>query len=447
MKKPLAALTFVTAVAAAGAMGTANAEAPAPPRFLSGYAGALPSQSRDKAGDYFRKPQVRALALQLANGPVARDRAEQALAGSGASVDDLLRVKLVRAEGGDLRLAFAFFTADDIRRVHAVAARHVPSLVSAYRTDAPRLNAILARYDAASVNRKLLAFDLVAGLSLNWDALSFLDQAGYRKPVLVEGPGWHYSFWASGETPEYSYKAYYWGSTTFPAGSANFPDAPLDYSFSSFGDPDSDPRMNMPDLVTLPPDQMTPPVREAATALGFHDDDTLGFGLKNVLGLSLTRDFGSLLFALRSGPRTQAELAEAAPGVDRARLPAELRLLEAIDYVVKDGRERYALRVPVLDAQDKALVDAITAENRRILRVWMKRHYAEMRRELSDLSAVRQGVPYEALFTQIWHELFGLTTRELVAEGLLADPYGKQNPSPGSLSMLWRTSVYHFDWK
>jgi hypothetical protein len=58
------------------------------------------------------------------------------------------------------------------------------------------------------------------------------------------------------------------------------------------------------------------------------------------------------------------------------------------------------------------------------------------------LTAARQGVPFPVLFTQIWHEIFGLTTRELAAKGVIEDPRGPGSSWDGSIPAVWRTSVY-----
>ena len=54
------------------------------------------------------------------------------------------------------------------------------------------------------------------------------------------------------------------------------------------------------------------------------------------------------------------------------------------------------------------------------------------------------GVPFEALFTQVWHEIFGLATRELALRHMIASAYGDAVRHKGSLSVLWRQSLYSF---
>ena len=72
---------------------------------------------------------------------------------------------------------------------------------------------------------------------------------------------------------------------------------------------------------------------------------------------------------------------------------------------------------------------------------------APLRARLQSLTALTQGEPYEGLFTQIWHEMFGLATRQLVAEGLVGDPFLPANPSPGSLGMAWRPELLQRAWR
>lgn len=64
---------------------------------------------------------------------------------------------------------------------------------------------------------------------------------------------------------------------------------------------------------------------------------------------------------------------------------------------------------------------------------------------LGIATALRQGVPFECLFTQIWHELFGLATRQLVRSGILFDPAGRLVRYKGSYPTIWRRALYNFN--
>jgi hypothetical protein len=246
--------------------------------------------------------------------------------------------------------------------------------------------------------------------------------------------------------PGYSYKGYYWGSSSFPADAANL-DPPLDFTFSSFGDPESDPRMNFPDLLALPPEQMTPPVRTAAQALGLHDDDTLGMSLKNVIGLGRARSLGAMLFAMRGGAQTKAQICAAIPPDSASECDGTLALLVATGYVQAKDADSFVLLVPVFDQADQKMLNSALALSRSVITDWLTQNYTPMRRELVGLTAVRQGIPYPALFSQIWHELFGLATRELAANGTIADPRAPDTSWNGSIPVVWRASLYHHKWQ
>lgn len=409
--------------------------------YFAGYAGTLPPSPEDRAKTYFNRHEVRRLIHTLEQGPISEGQAERSLAGTGTKLADLTRMRLVALDRGRVSIAFAYFTAADMRLIHEVAAKYVPSLVTEYGSHATELARILSHYPLASVSRKRLAFVLLAGVSLNWDGLRLLSDLGYRKPRLVQGPGWRYSFWASADTPGYSYKGYYWGSSTFPADSINL-NPPLDFSFSSFGDPFSDPRMNFPDLFELQPKDMTPQVRKAAKALGLRNDSVLGNTVSDVIGLDRARGVGAMLFTMRHGARDAAGICATLPHGEHDDCRGSLSLLVAAGYIREVGHGSFVLLVPVFDLQDKPLADAALALSRETMTVWLNKNYSSIRRDLSSLTALRAGVPYPALFTQIWHELFGLTTRELVKRGLIEDPYGPGVAWKGSIPAVWRTAVF-----
>lgn len=402
-------------------------------QFFSGYAGSLPSRDVDKARTFFDRPAVRGLLARLEGGSLSREAVESTLQGSGTSLSDLLHVRLIRPDGDRYAIGFAYFTADDMRRIYAVADRAAPSLAAAYRARKSEFDRIFSRYPVSTVPRDRIAFVLISGFCLNWDGLEVTRELGYRRPVWVEGDGYRYSFWASETVAQRDYREVYWGSSTFPP-------QPAEYAFSSFGDPDSDPRMNMPDLLFMPPKEMAPAVGAAAGRVGVHDEDAFGMHFEQVLGSSVATKVSAVLFALREKPQTSAQLEAEAEDSTQALLA----LLTEVQYVSADGRGVYHLTVPVFDRGDKGLVTDTIALSRAIMRSWLRQHLPEMKRELSGLTAVANGLPFEAVFTQIWHEIFGQVTRDLAQSGVTASAYGQDVRYKGSLSVLWRPVLYSF---
>jgi hypothetical protein len=198
--------------------------------------------------------------------------------------------------------------------------------------------------------------------------------------------------------------------------------------------------MNMPDLLFMPPKEMAPAVGAAAERAGVHDEDAFGMHFEQVLGRSGGAKISALLFALRKQPQTYVQL-EAAFG---DRTPALLALLTEIQYVAADARGVYHLTVPVFDRGDKAMVTETIALSRTIMRAWLRQHLPEMKRDLSGLTAIDNGLSFEAVFTQIWHEIFGQVTRDLARSGVTGSAYGPDIRYKGSLSVLWRPVLYSF---
>ena len=298
---------------------------PAEREFASGYAGSLPADPTFRARTYFNTPSVRRLIFEMENGPTTRVRVDEALRDTGFYLDQLLRLKILRQHKDQFFIAFNYFTRDDMVAIYRVAEERVPSLVDAYLERQDEFEAIFDTYPVKSVLRDRIALVLIAGISLNWDGLNLTLEQGFRKPNLVEGEHWRYSFWAAEQVPGRSTRGFIWGSSTFPLNEFNFPNEPVDFAFSSFGDPHSEPRMNLPDLLGISREAMAPGVREASERIGLLSEQFLGREYEGVLGFELGRDIGSLLFGLRGGAKPAGELVTYVR--EPEKLPALLALL------------------------------------------------------------------------------------------------------------------------
>jgi len=81
------------------------------------------------------------------------------------------------------------------------------------------------------------------------------------------------------------------------------------------------------------------------------------------------------------------------------------------------------------------MVNAVLRLSRDVMTDWLAQRHSAIRQQLAGLSAVKAGVPYGDMFTQIWHYLFGTTNRMLVEKGLFADPY--RRAAPGFIPAVW----------
>ena len=63
------------------------------------------------------------------------------------------------------------------------------------------------------------------------------------------------------------------------------------------------------------------------------------------------------------------------------------------------------------------------------------------RARISSLTALRQGVPFTVIYSEVWHYIFGHANYFLAADGLITDPYAEAWPFRGFVPVLWATSI------
>jgi hypothetical protein len=151
-------------------------------------------------------------------------------------------------------------------------------------------------------------------------------------------------------------------------------------------------------------------------------------------------DAGLVLARLAVEARPKAKLREAL-GLPAARFEATVSLLEALGYI-RCEPDVYRLAVPVLIERDRVLVDSTLAIGRAVLTDWLERHNPELRRELAGLSPMKNGLPFELVFSEVWHYLFGFATKALAESGFVLDPRGPGRADKGYVPLVWANSLY-----
>ena len=61
---------------------------------------------------------------------------------------------------------------------------------------------------------------------------------------------------------------------------------------------------------------------------------------------------------------------------------------------------------------------------------WHESNYDRVREALSDLTPIKNGVPFERVYTEIWHFVFGIANRTLVEEGAVRGSLRRRAPLP-----------------
>jgi hypothetical protein len=401
----------------------AAVQQPAEPQLNAGITGTYNGPDRLNPSRVLREPRVARLMLDLAETP--RDRAwlESNLTGSEITLDDLQTIGLVREENGRFVIAFNLFTRADVMKVRQVAGLRTESLAEAYLTQRTEFEQALARYNMPDVDRRAIAYILIGCFSLNWDVGDVTATKKYRVAVR-ERPGLGtFDVWAEEKTPELSLEGVYWGSHN-----EYFPEVVL----TSFGDHFSLPRNTFPDLLwsadgTSWSTKIPKPLRDS---LRLVEADGLTHQIRRI---------GRVMLALRGGPQTPADLAKTI-GLDESEIQHALALLAEVDYIrQEDGR--YAAMIPVLTVQDKPMMDDVLRISRQIFYDWLAANFEPIREDLAGITPLRYSVPYDEVFTQVWHYLFGIANKRLVENGFFADPYAPDRKFKGFLPAVWDRSL------
>jgi hypothetical protein len=385
----------------------------------TGVTGTVSASGKANPGFVMRPIQVQRLLLEVAHAPQDRERAARALEGSGITVDDLLVLRLLRTDHGRLMINFNLLTQEDQAEILQAVSTHATTLAEGFLARRGPIDALLAERTLRDVPAADFAYILVGCFSLDWDGLRYTNDPRFRSGPTHRSGGDAYTPWAKERGNLVSLRALYWGSHNTTKDGINL---------TTFGDHHALPRVGFPDLTwLLDADTESVPedggMRASMTAVAYRFLDQIHGAV------------GRTMESLGSGPKSAEELAEATH-LDPETLADLLDLLQKVGYVAQDG-SRYRAMIPVLTEADTPMVRGVLALGREVIRQWHEEHYDELAADLGDLTPVRSGVPYEVVYTEVWHYLFGLTNRKLVEAGMLADPYASSREHKGFVPVVW----------
>jgi len=390
-----------------------------------GITGSIPGNTplTQNPGHVLNLRQVQELLLELAASPRDRSYIEAALAGSDITPADLEAMHALRAENGEYVIDFTFLTADDQRLVRDVSHRYGRSLAEAHLRRWPEIEETLSAYQMEHVNQRAVVFVLLGCFALDWGGLRLTSELGYRG----SREDWPYLLWALEKRDEFSVKGFYWG------GHSEYTE---NLALTTFGDHFALPRYGLPDLFWRMPGGLRsvpapPEVKSLLARIGNRQLDPLN------------EQVTDMVVALRSGEKTAEQLGEAA-GTGSAQTEDLLRLLEELEYVRRvDGH--YAAIIPVFGAEDRPMILGLLRISREVTTPWLHENYERIQADLGTITPLECGVPYNEVFNQIWHYIFGYANQTLVAEGKFYDPYGGTRKYEGFIPVVWHRGVFRPD--
>lgn len=371
------------------------------------------------------RPAVRSLVLELAGGALPPGAVQDRLAGSGLEVAALRASGILREQDGTYALGFGLFTREDVQRLSEVGERYGAVLAASLLEHRDRLDQPIAGMTAPGVSEEQTRYIVVGCFMLNWLAGPIGRELGLATAARPHGNGGEYALWAM-DRPRASLEGLYWGSHN------DYRDG---YVLTSFGDHAALPRQAFPDLLRR--------MRGAVLRVGpapAADDGLAGLAA----GLAAARidgigdDAGAIMLALRNGPLGPTELL-ATTGIDPHRLHETLELLVALEYVRSWSQTTHAAAVPVLGPGDLEALREVRAVVGPVMTEFMRQHLEALRDDLSGTAPLRNGVPFEEIFTHVWHEVFARANRTLVKEGWFADP--EDRTFPGFIPAVWHPSL------
>jgi hypothetical protein len=421
MPARLMLVTGATVVASICAIAAAVVSQREARTFQTGITGSAPSGPGNPTA-MMSTPAVRQVLLDLAEGAIAIADANRRLAGSPYDVPAIVEAGLARIDAGALRLALNYVSADDQRLMSEKARAYGRELADLVLARRPELEAAVAPLAATAEERRAILFFLVGCMALDWDGLAYTERAGYRASATVTGPGFAYTPWMKENAADVSRRGLYWGSHNRAAG---------DYTFTTFGDHEALPRLAFPDLFFSLGNPFSTLETAAATRAGR--------AIVSAYSATVLSDISGVLLAIDDGAPTIERIAELSD-VRGPMLTSVLSLLEQIDYVQR-ADDGYTHRITVLKESAGPAATRVVTLVRDAMEVWHKRRASEVQRDLAGLTAIEQGVPFDVLYTEIWHYVFGYANLSLAERGLIADPYADSAPFRGFLPVLWATTI------
>jgi hypothetical protein len=377
---------------------------------------------------------VQHVVLDAVAAPVSAPHIDSLLQGAPVSRADLVTLGILRPQGALYAIAYLVLTADDQRAIYSAAQTYGPSLARAYESHRAEFDRLFTKYHRAAL-RPDLAFAVIAGMSLNWDGLKLTTELNYRVAPTHYPNGDAYLFHSNQPGANNPGNGIYSESHSLPGPQV---------TFTTFGDGPSIPRLHgIPDVFDGPFEDGLAFLKHDAAAYGAVQGELIAYIDE------ATTDAGRIMTTLAAAPLTEPALRARVP-ISTTRFDASLKLLESLGYIRKTGgtesarktSDIYDVAVPVLTPRDKPMLDSTLALSRRIMTEWLAANHASMEHDLSSLSSVRDGLPFAAPFSEIWHYVFGTATKSLAADNFFADPRAPTHADTGYVPLVWATSLY-----
>ncbi len=406
-------------VVAEGRVGNESVE----PLLTVGVTGSTPGAKRKNPTAILASADMQRLVLRIAATPLPRSDIQAAITGEFFDLEDMVFTGLLREEEGLFHIDFNLLTVADQQSILSVSEQQGRALAAAFLARRSEFETLAQAHSQPHLGDADLFYTVLGCLSLDWDGLDYTKEHGYRAGAQRTIDGRDFTPWAKEIGAGVSLKGLYWGSHNMAATRA---------TFTTFGDHHTLPRFGIPDLLWNRGNSFS--------GYGdFADSQRAARGLVSVYMPNIANDIASVMLSLRNRDILAAEL-QAQTAIDEVKLAGILDFLQAAGYIAQYD-DSYGSVIVVLGPEDAEMVDAMIAIGRDIMSSWHNAEYSNLKSTLSDLTPVQNGVPFERVYTEIWHFIFAIANRTLVEEGFFADPYAAERRHQGFLPFIWANGL------
>ncbi|MFW6176319.1 MAG: hypothetical protein ACOC40_01330 [Thermoplasmatota archaeon] len=268
-------------------------------------------------------------------------------------------------------------------------------------------------YGNSRVEKEKLAFMIIGCYLLDWGSLELLSDWNVCDHRKQQAGGNEYVLWGESEVKDVL-KGVYWG------GHSLFMDR---YTFHTFGDHHEYTERNaFPDIVHRFAD--------------FEFDG--GEEYRSILfdkRKEMLKDLGNILDDISKSGSKEKYIKNKWP--DKSKY---IELIKKLNYIEEIDDMLY-LNIPYFTDEDIDMILNCMEPFVRIIKDWIDENINDIESNLSETRPLKNGVPFDEYFIQIWHVIFGLTNKKLSESDFIYDTYCDDSDHEGYMPALVKGDV------
>ncbi len=361
------------------------------------------------------KEEIKEFITRSNRDPMEKEKVFSDYADLKDDIEKLLDLEFLKEKGGKIYVDFTFLDEEDNEFLLKVCEDYAKDLVKEISSKTEFIEKTLSRYENKRVEKEKLAFFILGCYFLDWGSLEFFRRWDIADNLKPQPGGNEYILWGEIQKGD-MLKEIYWGGHQLPD---------TDQIFHTFGDhhPDTK-RTTLPDILHHFSDFDFP---------GGDEYRSLLFDKRK----ELTFEFGKIIDEIGKEGIHKEE-------IEKKELVEELdkyiSFLKEIKYIEEENGT-YHLTIPYFTEENTEMISDCIEPFIPVLKDWLDENLGSLKEELKETRPMKNGVPFDELFIQVWHFIFGLTNKNLAREGIIYDTYSDRSDHKGYLPAVAEKKV------